>query len=130
MPRIGIDADTFLSIVGWESTRQSVQKIVRTQLGERVLRRNTGSAVPNKLDRPQNQEELLDLFMSIAEGLEYRVENDIHLGEPNFQVTSMAVTPSPDGTITIEVTGIHYPKGHLGDYTPENQLITVSTGAS
>lgn len=130
MPRTGIDADSFLPIHGWTSTRQSIVKIVETQIGERVLRRNVGSEVPSKIDNPQNQEEILDMFMSIAEALEYRIEDQIHLGEPNFQVTSMRVTPAEDGTITVEVSGNHFPEGHNGDFTPDSQIRTITAGAA
>jgi len=125
MTSVGISQHTFLPLVGWDHVRQSIEKILFTEIGERWFRRKFGSLVLSKLDSPQNQENILDLYVSIAEALEYRVEDGVELGEPRYSVTEIRVEPGPDGHITFTVTGVYYPNGHKGDFTPDPEWKNV-----
>ncbi len=127
MSSIGIDKDTFLPIVGWDHTRQSIVKILMTELGERILRRAFGSLLPTMIDRPQNESVLLQLYTSIAEALYHRRSKDGYvLGEPRYHLTAIVFKANPSGVLELELSGIYYPNGHKGDFTPDASPKTLS----
>ncbi len=130
MSSVGIDRKTWLPLVGWNHVRQSIEVILTTELGERVYRRRFGSNVPDLIDKPQNLETIMDLYMAVAEALEARIDDGFQLGEPRFQLTNIVLVPAPDGHVVIEAHGDYYPRGHLGDFTRpvRDQLIAVPVG--
>ena len=72
------------------------------------------------------------LLVPIVTSLEVR-ERDTGLPrEPRFKLTK--ITPKKvdrSGELRIEITGIYMPRGHLGDFTPEDvRSITITQGAN
>jgi phage baseplate assembly protein W len=111
---VGIDRNTGVVLVGWPHVAQSIVTIVTTELGERVQRRDFGSNVPGLIDRPQNEETLLEFFIAIAEALEPRqVRNSIY-GEPRFQIDQIFVDIDTPGEMIVSMTGTYLPDGHKG----------------
>lgn len=132
MTSVGIDRKTGAILVGWPHVAQSIVTIVTTELGERVQRRDFGSNVPGLIDRPQNQETLLQFFVAIAEALEPRqVRNSIY-GEPRFLVEQILVNVDTPGEMVVAMTGTYLPDGHKGQFAgaSRQQLrIPISTGS-
>lgn len=118
MSSTGIDAITGKIKTDWDHTKQSIQKILETALGERIQRAKFGSALEDHIDRPQSAEEIMRLYVDAAEALEFRYEDGIALGEPRCRLIHIAVMPSADGRIIFDLTFIEYPNGHKGDFTP------------
>jgi uncharacterized protein len=117
MSSVGISSFTFLPITDWKHVVQSIGVILLTEVGSRVQRRSFGSMISGLIDAPQNQETLVDLYMSIATALQPRVEDGIELGEPRFLLNKIDVAPSAAGKVDINVTGTYFPDGHKGDFT-------------
>lgn len=59
---IGMDATTGASIADMDHIRQSIEKILTTPRGSRVMRRNFGSIIPDLVDRPLNDKTRMQLI--------------------------------------------------------------------
>lgn len=112
----GIDRYTGRPLSDWEHTFQSIQTILSTRLGERVMRRSFGSAVPGILGRNLVPSTLLRFYMAIAIAIE--------LWEPRFRVRSFEYPGSENsadnmrqGQIGIRLVGDYRPRALQGDYT-------------
>ncbi len=127
MTAIGVDARTFRVLSGWDHVVQSVAKILTTEIGSRVQRRDFGSAIPRLLDKPQNAESLTQFYMATAEALYPRKVNGRWYGEPRFLINRVAFTAHVPGEVGIALFGDYAPKGHLGDFTAVSPMeITYS----
>lgn len=103
----GVSAITFAPLTGFDHVVQSIGVILTTRRGTRVMRRDFGSDVPGLLDRPLNTATMVDAMVAVAEAL------DAH--EPRFQVQTVNVSGGAEGIARIDVAGLYYPRGHLGD---------------
>lgn len=117
MARVGIDAQTGRCLFGWDHCRQSIVTILTTELGERVQLRGFGSDIPNIIDRPQTAETIIDLYVATAQALEPRIVEGRQLGEPGFVLLRANVDAGTPGIVKLEVSGVFFENGHLGDYS-------------
>lgn len=114
----GLDRQTGKKLDGWAHTAQSIGDLLSTAIGTRVERREYGSALHELIDRPINEDTVARAAQSVAEAL-YR-------WEPRFDVTRVRIEEaSQEGRLAIIVFGHYYPRGHLGDFTPEEQSLEV-----
>jgi Bacteriophage baseplate protein W len=128
----GIDRHTGRLLGGWPHVVQSIMVIFTTGFGERMLRRWFGSSVPQLLGNSLNEATVVSFFTAIVTSLEVR-ERDTGLPrEPRFKLTK--ITPRKldrSGELRVEITGIYMPRGHLGDFTPEDiRNITITQGTA
>lgn len=114
----GIDRFTGKPLSGWLHTYQSIETILSTRLGERVMRRNFGSAVPGILGKNLVPSTMLKFFMAITIAIE--------LWEPRFRVRRFEYPEDqngPDnmrqGKIGIKLIGDYRPRALEGDFTVE-----------
>jgi phage baseplate assembly protein W len=120
----GINAETGKIITdGWLHTVQSVQIILSTRFGERVERRHFGSLLPHLLGENLTPETFLRFLASIPQSLAV-VELNGLAREPRFEVVRASkwnTTPETvrAGRVGITIEGIYFPRGHLGDRTPD-----------
>lgn len=130
MSSVGFDRSTFSALTGWDHIRQSIAMILTTELGERIQRRPFGSKIADLIDKPQTVEIFVDVYMAVAEALEPRVVDGAQLGEPRFLLSSIAITPSADGSVIFRLRGTEFPRGHLGDFSPARERsISIPMGA-
>lgn len=107
----GVNAIDGTFLDGFDHVVQSIRDILFTPIGTRVMLRDYGSDVPAMLDRPLNAATVVDTTMAVAEALDR--------WEPRFRVRYVEiVSQGVDGILTLALTGIWYPRGHLGDFTP------------
>lgn len=114
----GIDRNTGKSLTGWEHTVQSIMVILETKIGERVMRRNFGSAVPGVLGRNLVPSTLLKFYTAVSIA--------IALWEPRFRVRKFEYPQSKNspeimrqGRIGIRMVGDYMPRALEGDFTVE-----------
>ena len=128
----GLDRQTGRLIDGWPHVVQSIMVIFTTGFGERMLRRWFGSSVPQLLGNSLTETTVVSFFAAIVTSLEVR-ERDTGLPrEPRFRITK--ITPlkvDRSGNLSIQISGIYMPRGHLGDFTPEDsRSITIAQGSN
>ena len=119
MPSAGMDGETGRLVTGWDRTRSSIVGILSTPIGERVQRRDFGAEVDGFLDKPQNEEVVVDFIMVVAEALEPRLVEGFQYGEPCFRLLQCGLDMSIPGDVEVVLSGLHMPNGHLGDFTVE-----------
>jgi hypothetical protein len=108
---VGLNRRTGQVLTDWAHVVQSIEDILTTRVGTRVLRRQYGSDVPGLIDAPMTDASLLAFYVAAATALA--------LWEPRFSLREIAFTAAgQDGKASLRLTGIYIPRGHKGDMTP------------
>lgn len=108
--RTGIDDRTGQILTGWDHCVQSIRLILTTRVGALVMRRDFGGGLVELQDRNPSPRVMMEAFVRIATA--------IRQWEPGFRLQQIAMTRSgPDGIYVLDMVGIFYPRGHLGDYS-------------
>lgn len=106
----GIDRRTGGVVSGWAHVEQSLDVILTTPIGSRIMRRDFGSEIPDLVDRKMTSRLVLALYAAAAAA--------IRRWEPRFRLTRAAVTEAgATGRLGLALYGTYYPRGHLGDYS-------------
>lgn len=125
MSSAGIDRRTGKPLTGFDHVVQSVEVILTTLIGTRVMRRTFGAALLRLLGENMTSETVMRATMAIAMALE--------LWEPRFALKQIVIGEnSPEamrkGGLRMSLIGEYRPRGHLGDRTPAG-LRTITIGA-
>lgn len=114
----GINRQTGKPLSGWDHVLQSINVIMTTRRGARVMRRQFGSTLPRLVDRSVSPNTLIDFFAAIADAIK---------DEPRFRLVKVELSEAdsdlPNGNPVFDISGIYYPRGHLGDLS-EAQDVT------
>ncbi len=106
---IGMDRRTGLPISGVEHLRQSIEDILTTPLGSRLMRPEYGSTIRRFVDLP------------VSEGWKSAVQAEaaraLNRWEPRLELTQVQVLSVLDGRITFRLSGI---------YKGDSQLLEVN----
>lgn len=95
---------------GFDHVRQSIEVILNTPIGSRVMRRDFGSELMALIDRPANDQTILAIYSACAMA--------IANWEPRFALTGINISDlSVQGAVTLQITGVYYPNGHKGDFS-------------
>ena len=98
----GMDAATGRALAGDDHLRQSVADLLRTRLGERVMRRRYGSRLLDLVDGPLNRGTLVRLYAATAEALAR--------WEPRIRVLRLRATPAV-GAVTLDLEAVRRDTG-------------------
>ncbi len=108
----GMDRHTGRSLDGWPHVAQSINDILTTRIATRVQRRPYGSNLPNQIDKPLNEDTLMNLYVEIADALDK--------WEPRVQLTDIqAVSANSSGQLDFSINVIWLQSG-------ETQTVQVS----
>ncbi|MCX2722612.1 GPW/gp25 family protein [Roseibium salinum] len=114
----GLDRTTFRLTDNLAHTLQSVEVILSTNIGSRVMRRPFGGGVAELLGRAM-QPRLFALIQQL-------VGTAIDLWEPRLSVRRVSFAGSADevrlGSATIVIEVDYRPRGHLSDFAVERNL--------
>jgi len=109
-----MNVNTGTDISEIEHLKQSISNILTTPIGSRVMRRDYGSNLFNKIDRPLNGELIAEIYLDIVESL--------FIWEPRFELDQVIVQGIEKGKITIDIEGSFLSNGEK--ITLENIEIT------
>lgn len=77
--------------------KQSIANILTTPIGSRIMRRDYGSRLFEKIDRPINGELIAEIYSDVIEAL--------FIWEPRFEAEQVVVQSYEKGKITIDLEG-------------------------
>lgn len=113
---VGFDRHTGQILTDWDHVRQCIEHTLTTPRYTRIMRRLFGSRLSDLVDAPMNERTKMAAFVAIAEALEPRYVESRQYGEPRFRLKSVQVSAADaGGRITILVSGVYVPRGHVGD---------------
>jgi phage baseplate assembly protein W len=92
---VGVNRITGKVLDGVEHIKQSIQDILTTPIGSRLINRAYGSNLPLLLDQPMNEAFTLDLISATAEAIE--------LWEQRVKVQKVVPQYGADGTVSINL---------------------------
>ena len=93
----GLSATTARLLPEEQHLAQSINDILSTPLGSRVMRRDYGSDLPRLIDAPLNGETLVDLYAATAEAIDR--------WEPRFELRRVEVADAVAGKLSLTLTG-------------------------
>lgn len=116
--RTGTDARTGELLTGWAHCRQSLGHVLTTVIGSIVMARDYGSAALALQDRNATPMRIMQIYAGIAAA--------IRAHEPGYRLrTVQLVRYGADGAFAFLLSGIFYPRGHLGDYSVSEEREAV-----
>lgn len=93
----GMNINTGRTISDLEHLRQSINNILSTPIGSRIMRREYGSRLFQRLDAPMTGELIAEIYADVVEALfNY---------EPRFKVTNVTVVSIKDGHLVLDLVG-------------------------
>ena len=96
--------------------KQSITNILTTPIGSRIMRRDYGSRLFERIDQPINGDLIAEIYSDVVEAL--------FIWEPRFEVEQVTVQSIEKGKITIDLEGSFVKDGQKIDI--ENISITSS----
>lgn len=99
----GMCAVTGKPLSGYAHLQQSIADILTTRIGTRVMRREYGSDVPDLIDRPMNDETIIDVYAAVAVALDR--------WEPRFRLEQIYVISAVAGHMNVNLEGEYLPDG-------------------
>lgn len=111
--RAGFDEVTGRMLVGWPHCQQSIRMCLRKRIRTVEMRYHHGCEVPELQDGNTDADTIFDVFVAIAEALA-----DPDGGEPGFRLQTIGVhVVGRTGRTVFLLSGIFFPRGHLGDFS-------------
>ena len=99
----GMNRSTGQMLSGVDHLRQSIEDILTTPIGSRVMGRDYGSRLYQLVDAPINRALLVEIYSATAEAL--------LKWEPRFELTRVQVENITVGKIKIGLEGVYIPDG-------------------
>lgn len=116
----GMDRSTGRWISDWDHTSQSLDDVVTTPLGERVLRRMYGAEDDAIVDKPASVKGLTPAVMAVAV--------PVHRWEPRVRLQRVTIAAAAvTGKLSLAMRTLYLPRALFGDLTPASER-TTSTG--
>ena len=99
----GMNRSTGQALEGVAHLKQSIQDILTTPIGSRVMRRDYGSRLFQLIDNPVNSETIADIVAATAEAL--------GRWESRILVQKVVISSAKPGAVVIDLQGVYRPDG-------------------
>ena len=99
----GMDRNTGKTLSGIDHLKQSIQDILTTPIGTRVMRRDYGSELFSLIDAPLNKATKVDIYSATADALAK--------WESRFSLQQVDVFSEDSSSIAIYIKGVYLPTG-------------------
>lgn len=101
----GMDNKTGRGLSGLAHLKQSIADILTTPIGSRVMRRDYGSRLFERIDSPITGELVAEIYADVVEALfKY---------EPRVEVSAVSVVSVDKGQIVLDLEGKYLPTGEI-----------------
>lgn len=105
----GMDKVSGKPLTDFLHLKQSIEDILTTPIGSRIMRREYGSKLFQRLDAPMTGELIAEIYADVVEALfNY---------EPRFKVTNVTVVSIEDGHLILDL---------MGKYLLTGETITIN----
>lgn len=101
----GLNVNNGGHVEGIAHLKQSIKDILTTPIGSRVMRREYGSRLFEKIDRPLNGELIAEIYSDVIEAL--------YDWEPRFEVIQVTVQSLTQGKLTLDLEGRYLANGQI-----------------
>ena len=101
----GMHRATGQALSGKQHLKQSLQDLLTTPLGSRVMRPEYGSHLFELIDAPLNQATLAQMYAATAEA--------INRWEPRFVLKKVSINQATAGKIELDLQGTYAPTGEV-----------------
>ena len=91
----GMNRNNGTALTGLDHLKQSIQDILTTPKGSRVMRREYGSDIFKLIDQPVNDEWRVDMYAAVTEALDR--------WEPRVEIESIDITKETGGSCMVEL---------------------------
>lgn len=116
----GLNRETGRLLTDFDHVVQSIGVIFTTGLGDAILREWFGFPGMSLLGKLGTATTITRFFRAIALALTIRQLNGLP-AEPRFRLVKITpVSLGRDGNLEVILEGIYFPRGHLGDFTPDS----------
>ena len=95
---VGMNSNTGRALSGLAHIRQSIDDILTTPVGSRLMRRRYGSEVPELMDQPLNSATVLRIYAATAYA--------IRLWEPRISLTGLQFETGEAGAAALILDGV------------------------
>lgn len=112
-----ISRETGLSVTEIESIQQSIEDIITTPIGTRIMRREYGSTFADLVDQPMNEVLIIRMYSAIY--------TPISRWEDRISIESLNISKVSSGSLQLDLEAVHMITGQ-----PLNLNIPLSMGAS
>ena len=103
---VGMNRETGKLVESEDHLRQSIQDILTTRIGTRVMLRDYGSNIPELVDRPINRSTIAAIRADIV--------NALNVWEPRCRVNQVVITEVlAGGSITFDLFLTYLPDGEV-----------------
>lgn len=92
---IGLNADTGAQISDLDHIRQSINKILLTPIGTRVMRRDFGSLIPDLIDQPLNGKTRMQLMAASVMA--------IYTWEPRVDLKTISLQQADEASLYADI---------------------------
>lgn len=99
----GINAKTGKRLTGLDHLRQSIEDILKTPIGSRVMRRDYGSRLHELVDAPLTPDTLIEIYAATYEA--------IRKWEPRLRLTQVRAANVQDGELSLDLVGYYRHNG-------------------
>ena len=96
----GMNMDTGKILTDIEYLRQSIWRVLSTPIGERIMRPDFGSRLPDLVDYPFNASTRLDMEAAVSDALAR--------WEPTFDLDTVEIGMNNPGIVLINLTGTFF----------------------
>lgn len=133
MASSGVDWRTGKPITDFDHVAQSIEVILSTTIGSRIMREWFGFPGIRLLGELENEVTIVRFFGTIAMTLSITQLNGLP-AEPRFRLLKIVPTEvTREGTLGVRLDGIYYPRGHLGDFSQTDARLSsvwIENGSS
>ena len=111
----GMNVLTGKPLSGVDHLKQSIANILKTPIGSRVMRRDYGSNLFNRIDDPITGDLIAEIYADVYDALDK--------WEPRFKLQQVSFVDANKGQLSLKLVGLYSPTGQFDN---QCKVITIN----